>query len=361
MSKNHFYQDIKSIVEKTKIIDAQTFRIFDNDFHIAYKHPYMKWNQPLNVFGQNFGEEKKVQSNLTSQIASALYSSFYCTGRTDITSYDQVQKISNYPTKEEREITTHELSQLNQTKESENPLWRVYSIDQNGTAYVTKNGQVRYLVPNHWSFNNPSDKQLKLGTLVNIKLAKEDTKIQEVFYHVKSEQIVSQQAGYIRIYFNTNFEGAKVLVKQITSQFNKYQVPFLFKCLNHPNLYNRSDSAVLYVNRAYFKIAFQLLHLLIPKLTPFLKKEVPLFSLPIAQGVSFSEDPGDGQSFGMSRCKILSEALVEAFNKNKNNAKEKLEIVEGYLKKNGLDIENMHLKPNSQFPYDFTLFNSPKN
>ena len=361
MSPNQFYQDIKSIVKKVNITDNQTFKVLNKEFHVAYKHAYMKWNQPINVFGQNLGEEKQAQSNLSSQVASAIYGQFYCLGKTNMKTYQDLHSNTNYPDKNKRDKSIAILSKLNTTEEKEDKLWNVYNIDQSGNAFVTKNGEVRYLVPNQWTFSDPKDQQLKIGAYVNLKVQKEDTQVQEVFYHVRSQEIVSQQASFLRIYFNTNFEGAKILVNKITTLFNKYSIPFLFKCLNHPDLFNRTDSAVLYVNRAYSRIGFQLLLKIIPDVVPHLKKEIPLFSLPIIPGIGFSEDPGDGQSFGMSRCKILGEALVDSYNKSQTSDDEKFEIAKDHFKKNGIDIDKIYLKPNSEFPYDFSVLNGIKS
>src|SRR5436305_14389954 len=44
-----------------------------------------------------------------------------------------------------------------------------------------------------------------------------------------------------------------------------------------------------------------------------LKPETPLFTKRLAAGLGFAEDPGNGESFGMSRCRIVAEGLWSAY------------------------------------------------
>lgn len=353
--KYTFLSDIQAISDKVQIVDDYTYKILDREFPVTYQHPYTSWNQPITLFGQNTGEEQQNRINLQNQLAGAIYSFFYCPGRTDMEQYQEDNHLNNMPSKAARNEYIKLLSAANKTEEGVNPYWTVYSIDTYGNGFVTKNGEIRYLTPNEWEFMNKSETQMKVGSIVNLKIKKEDTTIQEVFYHVKAAELLSQQASFVRIYFNTNFEGAKLLVEEITSRFNFYKIPFGFKCLNHPDLFRRTDSAVLYLDKAFFRISSKILSMFIDDMQPFLKPDVPLFSLPLMPGMSFAEDPGAGQSFGMSRANIIAKGLISAFQKERNEPTRKLEEVLSTIEKNGLQIEKMHLKSNSHFPYDFSL------
>lgn len=358
MKQKDFLDDIKCISERVSILNYHKYKLLDKELSVAYQQSYMKWNQPLSSFGQNSGDDDQVKANLHIHLANSIYSYFYCPGTTDKATALDGTVLTAMPSQHEREKTIKLLSAANSTKDGLDYIWTVYAMDANGTAFVTKNKEVRSLVPGQWEFFNTAENSLKVGSVVNIKTTREDTTMQPVFYHVKGQQLISQQAEYVRIYFNTNFDGALVLVREITRVFNHYKLPFLFKCLNHPDLFNRTDSAVLYLSKSDFQFGSNLLRMILPKVQPFLKTEVPLFTWMIVPGVSFSEDPGNGQSFGMSRCNMLAEGIVTAFTKD---IKEGLPLVTEILKvfkKNGISTNQIYLKPNSQFPYNFSKLNA---
>jgi len=138
--------------------------------------------------------------------------------------------------------------------------------------------------------------------------------------------------------------------------FNHYSVPFMFKCLNHPLLYTRADSAVLYLEKNRFAIASRLLLQLIKKHSKAFAPTTPLFTKPLAKGVSFAEDPGNGKSFGMSWCELLAEGAVKFYETSASNATKKESLILELIKKNGLLLEAPHMKANSFYPYNFSLF-----
>jgi hypothetical protein len=252
-----------------------------------------------------------------------------------------------------REESMSRLSAANSTANGFDPQWTVYSVDSYGNAFVRKNDQVRQLMANQWEFSNPEETSLKVGSVVRLLISKEDKTAQPVFYHVRGTELVSQQAEFVRIYFNTTFAGAELLVREITRIFNRYRLPFLFKCLNHPDLFTRTDSAVLYLSKFDMRFASRLLRPILDELTPHLRPEVPLFTKLLRPGVSFSEDPGSGQSFGMSRCTLLAEALVGAYYKQLGPGDDQLAEIRRTFDRNGLDVEHLYRNPNSYLSYPF--------
>jgi len=358
MKQKDFLDDIKSIAERVDILNYHKYKLLDKELYVAYQQSYMKWNQPLSSFGQNSGDDDQVKANLHLHLANSIYSNFYCPGTTNKISGEDATVLTVMPSAAEREKTIKLLSAVNNTKNGLDYVWTVYLMDGNGTAFVAKNGEARALVPGQWEFFSPTDTSLKVGVVVNIKITREDTTMQPVFYHVKGQYMVSQQAEFVRIYFNTNFDGALILVDGISRVFNHYKLPFLFKCLNHPDLFNRTDSAVLYLSKQHFRFGSDLLRTILPKVKPFLKQEVPLFTMMIIPGVSFSEDPGNGQSFGMSRCNMLAEGIVNAFVKDIKGGLSQMTEILKVFGKNGITTSQIYLKPNSQFPYNFSKITS---
>jgi hypothetical protein len=342
--------DLAAIAAQVSVVDDYTYQVRGQQFPVAYQQAYTKWHQPLQHFGQNSGEASQVRANLQQQLAGALYGTYYCTGTTEAAAPPAAP--APWPAPAERARTMRQLSEANGTPNGVDPAWTVYSIDSYGNAFVSKNGALRQLVANQWSFANPADTALRVGTVVQLLITKEDTALQPVFYHVRGTEVVSQQAEFVRVYFHTDFDGALLLVGGITAAFNEYRLPFLFKCLNHPDLFTRTDSAVLYVSKFDFHLASRLLQPILAQLGPHLKPAVPLFTRALQPGVSFCEDPANGQSFGMSRCLLLADALLAAYDKQLAPGPDQLAEIARVLAKNGIDSERIYLNPNSHFPYN---------
>lgn len=346
-----YRSDIRSISKQVKILNYETYQIQEKPFPVTNKQAYTSWLQPLQDFGRNTGETKLMKNNLHQHLAQAMYMYFYCQGTAKPAQLNfNEAKIDPVERKEKIAV----LSALNTTVDRLDPFWKIYSIEENGACYVMKNSEVRYLIPNEWEFSDKTESQPKIGTVVTIKIKKEDLSAQSHFYYVWSSALIAQQAELVRFYFNTNFEGACVLVKEITEVFNYYRMPFMFKCLNHPALFTRADSAVLYIDKSQYRFACSLLRLIIPKIKPGLKDNVPLFTRTLLPGLSFSEDPGNNKSFGMQCCELLSEGLISAFEKNLLTDNKKYDHILNTFSNNGIDIDKIYLKMNSHFPYDFS-------
>jgi hypothetical protein len=351
MSTSPYLQALTAISEQVTVLSEHLYRLRGQEFPIAYQQSYTKWHQPLQHFGQNSGDASQARTNLQYQLANALYGAFYCTGHTDATA--PAETAPPLPAPAAREESMARLSAANQTPDGFDPQWTVYSVDAHGNAFVNKNGQLRQLIANQWEFANADETSLRVGTVVRLRTLREDKSVQPVFYHVRGTALVSQQAEFVRIYFNTSFAGAELLLREITRTFNQYRLPFLFKCLNHPDLFTRTDSAVLYLSKFDMRFASRLLRPILDALTPHLKPTVPLFTRQLRPGVSFSEDPGNGQSFGMSRCTLLAEALVTAYYKQASDSDGQLTEIHRALDRNGLDVDHLYRNPNSHLSYPF--------
>jgi hypothetical protein len=112
----------------------------------------------------------------------------------------------------------------------------------------------------------------------------------------------------VRIYWNIEAAGAAPLLAGVTREFNRFGVSFRFKCGQRAEIYERRDAAILYIHRRYYPIAAQLVERLYVAAAPWMREGVPLFTRPLGRGLALAEDPGE--SFGKSRCAILSETMA---------------------------------------------------
>jgi hypothetical protein len=120
-------------------------------------------------------------------------------------------------------------------------------------------------------------------------------------------------------------------------------------------LYARSDSAVLYTPRRYADFTFQLALEIHNRARPYLGDDVPLFTLRLAPGLAFAEDPGTQESFGMSRCRILAHGIWTAYQKGARLPADRLAIVEEQFRSEGISLERPWLNPGSANEFAFAV------
>jgi HopA1 effector protein family len=343
---------VNSIVGNIKIKDDSGFYVNDKLFTVSQRTAYQYWNRPMQSFGENTGEDVRKREKLVSELTACLYGSFYVSGKPEGEWFDE----KNQPTAEEKNEFMNQLSAANQTVESWDPCWTVVSTDPSGIVYVQKNGLFRTLVAHEWKPEQALTGPLQVGASVSLLNRKERRDLQPVFYYVYSKAFMPQGVSMGRFYFNINPSLVADFIQLLTSHLNKVQVPFLFKCLNHPQLYVRTDSAVLYIEKKYFSITARLLQNIVKKNTRFFKPTVPLFTKPITDGVAYAEDPGNGKSFGMFWSEMMAEGVIKAHEKGIIKTADIVTMVLAEFEKNGVDIGCPYLRSNSKYPYDFSIF-----
>lgn len=337
MKETIYTQQIKQIVDAVQITSLSTYIVLGTEEYVQHQAPYHTFSEDFKSFGSNTTIDTHQQRiNLINAITNSIYMRFYC-------GINEEEHTTKIPPKGERELFMEQLSKANTSTNGFDYNWNIYNIDQNtGSIYIQKNDELRWLQPNSYQYANPHQKQPEINTKVHLNRFKENKNLQPVFYHVFSNEIFPQEAEIARIYWNITPEGAGELIQLLTSTLNSYKIPFQFKCLNHPALYVRSDSAVLYLDKKHVQIVAIILKSIIPTLETYLVDEIPMFTKKLFKGVSYAEDPGKGQSFGMSRSFAIAEALVEAFQQHQNLA-ETFEYTIQYLAKKGMTTDRLYL------------------
>jgi hypothetical protein len=161
----------------------------------------------------------------------------------------------------------------------------------------------------------------------------------------------------------------------LTKQLNDLGVPFSFKvaydldeCLHH------YDSGILHIQKNdYSKVvpilkqiygdtlnkslsgSFQSIHerLTLHKLnvTDF-RPEIPLFSKYLAPGLGLAEVP-EGESFGMNRCRIIANALIDLYHDDNNTLPTRMSAIKQYFANMNISLQNPYLNPDSPDIYQF--------
>ena len=349
--KNTLYtQQIKEITSAIEITSLSTYKVHGDEEYVKNQMPYQTFGEDFKSFGSNATVDTNQQRiNLVNALTNTIYSKFYC----GIKNGDHSSKI---PPKVEREAFMDQLSQANMSTNGLDYNWNIYNIDPaSGNAYIQKNDELRWLQPNGYQFANPNQKKAILNTKVNLIRSKEKRDIQPVFYHVFSNEMFPQEVELGRIYWNVSPEGAPKLIQLLTTTLNDYKIPFQFKCLNHPELYVRSDAAVLYLSKKHVQIVAIILNAVIPNLEPYLVDEIPMFTKQLHKGVGYAEDPGKGQSFGMSRASTIAEAFVDAFQQEMDKKQTYTNVI-NFLSRKGMQLDRLHLNKHTTLTPTFPSY-----
>lgn len=206
----------------------------------------------------------------------------------------------------------NELSKNNHTQERILKGWQIKHNYHNGYLEVSKNNKSKII--------HSADLRSQDNLIVSFLEKKEDQFRQQTFYYNFSNVTFELNKEITRIYWNITSEGASKLINIITKKLNYYTIPFLFKCLNHPDLYFRRDAAVLYIEDENLKIIDFLLPEICYEMKNYLEDDVPLFSYKYSKGVGLAQSPNNQESFGMNRVSILAESLLNNVNLNDTSA-----------------------------------------
>ena len=246
-----------------------------------------------------------------------------------------------------------ELSSANATRERWDYGWKITQILQDGSLYAMKEAQSRMLRPGEYMLQEMAA-AAQPGAWIRVFLSKEDVLSQPGFYIVHPEIAPSFEdfQTLVRLYWNLEPEGAPKLLGRITERFNALRVPFQFKALRYRSQYTRADSAVLFVGWRYAGISLRLASEIYADVNQHLKPYTPLFAKQIAPGLGLAEDPANGQSFGMSRCNLLAQAMVSAYHKRQQSQKARMSELRTLFDQAGLNLDTPHLSLSSIDHYD---------
>lgn len=158
------------------------------------------------------------------------------------------------------------------------------------------------------------------------------------------------------IYFNFSPEGAVAVMKSLTAQLNVNKVSFIFNVLHNPSNYRRYDSGFLRFDKGNYELVRQVLQSVYVENESHFQNQVPLFTKVLAPGIALAEKPAEYEfkfldDFGMNRCQIIANALLEAHQNNNDLPKARVKYIFKHFEQRGIDPERPYLNPNSEDIY----------
>jgi hypothetical protein len=175
------------------------------------------------------------------------------------------------------------------------------------------------------------------------------------FPPIQRQQHLEKPQQIVRIYFNLTPSGAVEVMRNLTQQLNAISIGFSFKVLYNPGDYKRYDSGVLYFDKRDYEAVSEVLQAVYQQKESHFKSEVPLFTKQLVPGLGLAEEPdqkfGVQESFGMNRCQIVANGLLEAWQQGDDSPQGRMQAILGQFSHLGIDLQRPYLNANSEDIY----------
>lgn len=239
------------------------------------------------------------------------------------------------------------LARANRGRSFWDPGWAVYRTGPAGQVFVHKGGRHRSATPGEYA--TATGALPGVGSFVWLRALSDSFTTQPGFYYLFGETLPGawDDSGLVRFYLHTTSAGVCDLVEHLTGQLNRYLVPYRMKTLTDPSAYGRADGTVLYVSREVFQTVARILLTLPGPVADGLRPRVPLFTWRLRPGVGVAEEPNNGESFGMHRCRLAAEGVVEAWKQGRQTLEARLRAVRERFDHHGVRFDQPYLNPGS--------------
>lgn len=176
----------------------------------------------------------------------------------------------------------------------------------------------------------------------------------EGHYAILGRPVVPAEYGrQVRFYWNLEPGGAAPFLATIGAGLDRRRIPFQAKVPASPQGYGRADTGVLYLAAEDVPAALDVVAAAHADLRDALQDRTPLFARRLRRGLAFAESPPTGESFGLQRCRLVAEGLVQAG--PGAGVPGKVEAALARLSAYGLDLETVERNAGTAYPYDFSL------
>ncbi|MBD1929922.1 hypothetical protein H6F74_27360 [Trichocoleus sp. FACHB-90] len=231
------------------------------------------------------------------------------------------------------------------------PGWQVLRQEPDGSLAVTKGGLTLHI--EREQHLQPAEQSAAVGDSVAIRMPR--NLVQNGFYMAVSNAGPDTHPQTVRVYFNLSPEGAVAVMESLTRQLNEIRIPFTFKVLYNPSDYGRYDSGVVYFEKSNYQTVRQVLRSVYAENQLHFRTEVPLFTKLLAPGLALAEEPdckfAAVESFGMNRCQIVANGLLEARQNGDESPDSRMASIHQHFSLLGIDWQRSYLNANSEDIY----------
>jgi len=246
------------------------------------------------------------------------------------------------------------LSEANHGEGHWQPGWEIRAVDTSGVR-VARGGLELLARPGDLAL--AGDIGLQVGEVAGLWTGKDSLSLSPGYYTAMGDEPWREQPAerIVRLYWDLTPAGAAVLVESLTSGLNRSKVPFSLKVVNHPDGFQRCDAGVLYLAEADTAAAEDAVRSAYERVAALLGPGWPAFTKALARGLSLAEDPGNGESFGLHRSRLLAEALIGAHDERAGTLRARMEVVVRRFAEEGVDFSVPHIRTDSAGGYALSI------
>jgi len=289
---------------------------------------------------------------LRTRLRNALYSGFY-TGTGSHSNLNPERDVDEAPGEDD---LSSRLSRANRSRTLWDEGWKTIARLPDGRLATAKDSRARTWAPGQY-VHDAKPRSPGAGDIVRTLSASESTAAQPGFHFFFGESAADdvERASQVRFYWNIRWEGAVRLVEALGRVLNRWRIPYQFNCPVRKRRFTRRDSGVLYVGGRRTALLRELLPSVMEAVEGDLEDGTPLFTRRIARGVGVAENPEGGESFGMDRCGIVADGLIDAFESGGDSGA-RLAGIERRFERRGVALAQPWLNRRGQDPHGLGEF-----
>ncbi len=229
--------------------------------------------------------------------------------------------------------------------------WQVLRQESDGSLAVAKGGLTLHIErEQHLQL---AEQLAAVGGSVAILMPR--NLVQNGFYMAASNAGLDTSPQTVRVYFNLTPGGAVAVMGNLTQQLNEIKIPFTFKVLYNPSDYGRYDSGVLYFEKSNYETVRQAIATIYAQERSHFRLDTPLFTKLLAPGLALAEEPdckfATQESFGMNRCQIVANGLLEARATGDESTESRMASILDQFSLLGINWQRAYLNANSDDIY----------
>ena len=330
-----YISDLKMICDSISIESQEQVNFLGRGFALREYWPYLSKDRSI----------ASARSPIEALLIHLLYQYAY-TQKLPHKFSDSLDDLSEKKSESIDQSFVKALSEANTSQQSWDDGWLVLQVSAKGEVIAIKNGFRRSVLPGEYVSLEGIGIKPHEGTPIRLFFEKELIDLQIGYYFAFSNACDRRFSveNVLRFYFNITAKVAPILLKKLTSRLNRFQVPFRVKCLKNPDTYDfRIDSMILYVNRFYYRLVSEILSDIHKENREYFLPDVPLFTKKIRPGFAYAEDPNNGESFGMSRCRIVAEGIWDAYRQSYGDSETVFQFVKRRFHQYGLVLDKPYL------------------
>jgi hypothetical protein len=305
-----------------------------------------KASRPVAKTVQRALTPKTARSYLLYQLQNQLYGDFYRQGFAGPSRRDAAELPAHG-----RTPFVETLSAANGGNGCWEAGWQVVAVN-GAEVVVSRDGLTLWVRPQDCLA--PAGGEITPGLRVSLRFPKEFLSISPGFYMVQGDEPLAGAPGspLVRFYWHLTPEAAAPFVRSATVRLNGAGLPFRLKVLSDPSHYVRCDAGVVYVQRGDYAAVAAMLREVYHEVAAHLRPGTPALTKPLAPGVGLAEDPGQSDSFGQHRCRLLADGMIRAYEQGKTLLADRLHIVADRFAEEGIRLEEPFVNRGSGDDYE---------